>query len=127
MALVFDAATHAYTLNGVNIPSVTRTLDHAGLVSYEMVRQDILEKKSWLGIKVHEACHYYDQNDLNWASLDEDVKPRLDAWASFRADTGFVPQRIEARFVATVNGMTYGLTVDREGVFKKQEAIIDLK
>src|SRR5216683_1940928 len=31
------------------------------------------------------------------------------------------------RYVATVNGMTYGLTVDREGFFKKDEAIIDLK
>ncbi len=124
---VFDAATHSYTLNGVTIPSVTRALDHAGLVSYDMVREDILERKSVLGSLVHQACHFYDEQDLDFNSLSEDVKPRLDAWANFRAETGFVPRRIEKRYVATVNGMTYGLTVDREGFFKKDEAIIDLK
>ena len=127
MALVFQEATHSYILDGVHIPSVTRIIDHAGIVSYDMVRADVLERKSKLGTLVHQACHYYDENDLDWSSISEEVKPRVDAWASFRSDTGFVPRRIEVRYVATVNGMTYGLTADREGFFKKDEAIIDIK
>lgn len=127
MALVFDGATHSYTLDGIIIPSVTRTLDQAGLVSYDMVRQDILERKSILGSLVHQACHFYDEQDLDFSSLSDDIKWRVEAWANFRSDTGFVPRRIEKRYVATVHGMTYGLTIDREGLFKKDEAIIDLK
>jgi hypothetical protein len=127
VALVFDAATHAYTLDGITIPSCTRVLDHAGLVDYSMIRQEILERKSLLGSLVHQATHFYDEQDLDFSSLTDDIKYRVEAWANFRIDTGFVPRLIEKRFVATVNGMTYGLTIDREGLFKKDEAIVDLK
>ena len=127
MPLVFDGATHSYTLDGVVIPSVTRALDHAGLVEYDMVRADLLERKSILGSLTHQACHFYDEQDLDFKSLSDDIKPRVEAWANFRIDTGFTPRLIEKRYVATVNGMTYGLTVDREGFFRKEEAIIDLK
>lgn len=123
----FDENSHTYhTRNGI-VPGVTRILDHSGLVDYGMVRQEIMERKSILGSLVHQATHFADEQDLDFSSLSEDVKPRVDAWLSFRADTGFIPRRIEKRYIATVNSMTFGLTVDREGLFKKDEVIIDLK
>jgi hypothetical protein len=123
----FDERTHAYTHNGVCVPSVTRTLDMAGLVSFDAVRKDILERKSEIGTMVHLATHYYDEGVLDWDSVNEDCKGRIEAWANFRADTGFVPRIIEVPFLASMNGMTFGLKPDRIGVFGKAEAIIDLK
>jgi hypothetical protein len=129
----FVESTHAYTMEGRSVPSCTRILDHAGLVSYDMVRKDILERKSTIGTLVHQATHYYDDGDLDWSSFKEDnpadqeTKGRVEAWANFRSDTGFVPRLKEERYMAMLNGMTYGLTVDREGLMHGQEAIIEIK
>jgi hypothetical protein len=127
MSFVFDEQTHAYSVNGICVPSVTRIIDHAGLVSFDAVRKDILERKSEIGTMVHLATHYYDEGQLDWDSLDDRSRGRTDAWANFRAETGFVPRIIEQPYLATVNGMTFGLKPDRIGVFGKCEAIIDLK
>lgn len=127
MKFSFNEATHCYTQGGIEIPSVTRTLDHAGLVSYDMIRAEILQRKSLIGTYVHVGTQYYDEGKLDWSSLDDHTKGRVEAWANFRAETGFVPRRIEARFIAEVNGMKFGLTVDREGLFRTNEAIIDIK
>ena len=123
----FDEATHAYAMEGRAIPSVTRTLDHAGLISYDAVRREILERKSLLGTMVHIATHYFDEGTLDWSSLDDMTKARTEAWAQFRQDTGFTPRLIEERYIGTVNGMTFGLTVDREGLMRGKEVIVEIK
>jgi hypothetical protein len=123
----FDEATHSYAMEGRSVPSVTRVLDHAGLVSYDMVKREILERKSTIGTLVHTATHYYDIGDLDWSSLDEHTKGRTEAWVSFRTDTGFVPRIIEEPYIATIHGMNYGLKIDREGLMHGQEAIVEIK
>jgi hypothetical protein len=128
----FDEATHSYTQEGHSIPSCTRVLDHAGLVSYDQVRQDILERKSRIGTIVHLATQYYDRDTLDWDSfsdsdIDQENKRRVEAWARFRLDTNFAPTHIEERYVTTVNGMLYGLTVDLVGLIGGRETILDIK
>ena len=125
----FDEATHGYSVDGISVPSVTRTIDHAGLVSYDMVREEILLRKSEIGTKVHRACHFFDDGDLDIESLDYRIRGYVEAWIKFRNETGFCPYpgRIEARFVVTINGMTVGLTVDRVGLFRKQETVVEIK
>jgi hypothetical protein len=129
----FDESTHSYARGGRTVPSVTRVLDHAGLVSYDMVRKEVLERKSLIGRRVHEATQYYDQGDLDWTGFNPDnpydveIKGRTEAWANFCKDIGFVPRVIEERYTATIQGMTYGLTVDREGLIRDRECIIDIK
>lgn len=129
MDFSFDPASHIYTRNGRQVPATTRILDHAGLVSYDLVRSEILERKSRIGTAVHAATHFYDTDDLDWSSImdDDEICNRVRAWISFRKDTGFVPRRIEEQFVATVHGMEYGLTVDREGILGRNECIVELK
>lgn len=123
----FDEATHSYTIEGRSVPSVTRVLDHAGLVDFSMVQREILERKSKIGRLVHMATEYFDKGDLDWESLDDYTRGRTEAWMNFRKDTGFTPRLIEERCVANVNGMSYGLTIDREGMMGKHETIIELK
>lgn len=123
----FEESTHAYKQDGVSVPSCTRVLDHSGIASYDMVRQEILERKARIGTLAHTATQFYDEGDLDWDSIKDDIKGYVDAWVGFRSDTGFTPRRIEDQFIATLNGMTFGLKVDREGIFCKSEAIVEIK
>ena len=123
----FDESTHSYALDGRTVPSVTRILDHAGLVSYDMVRREILERKSTIGTLVHLATKFHDKGTLDWSSLDKFTKGRTEAWAQFRKDKKFVPRVIEEQFIAMVNGMTYGMTVDREGLLDHKPCIVEIK
>jgi len=123
----FDQATHAYRMNGHSVPSVTRVIDHAGLSSYDMVRKEILERKSMIGTLVHLATKYFDHGTLDVESLDSYTRGRTEAWMQFRRDTGFEPRIIEEPFLATVNGMPYGMTLDREGLMGGRPTIIEIK
>jgi len=123
----FEEATHAYRRDGLPIPSVTRILDHGGLVNFEMVRQDVLERKATIGTLVHLATKFYDQGDLDWNSLDRYTRGRVEAWALFRKETGFTPRIIEEQYIANVQGMSFGLTVDREGLLRGTSTIIEIK
>jgi hypothetical protein len=44
-----------------------------------------------LGSAVHADCHSYDDNDLNWGTVDVRVLPYVEAWAQVREDRGLVP------------------------------------
>jgi hypothetical protein len=128
----FNEGNHTYHSGGVNIPSCTRVLDHAGLVSYDMVREDVLARKSKIGTLVHLATAYYDREELDWASftdseIDQENKRRVEAWAQFREDTRFAPFLIEQRSMASVNGMRFGMTVDRVGIMNGRECVVEIK
>lgn len=123
----FDESTHIYSRKGSVIPGCTRILEHGGLTNYELVKNSIMERKSQLGRAVHSATHFYDQDDLDWNSLDDETKARTDAWADFRAKTGFVPRQREVQCIACVNGMEYGMQIDAEGLIKKVDALVEIK
>ena len=81
----FDEATHTYSLG----PSVTQILDPLKDSSHYT-----MEKREF-GKAVHAAIHYYNENDLDWDTLGEAFKPRVEGWARFCQDTGFTPDLIE--------------------------------
>jgi hypothetical protein len=120
-------STHTYSRNGVVIPGCTRVIDHAGLSSLEDVRKDILERRSRLGLHVHKCCHFLDEGDLNWKTVDETAKGYVDSWASLCADLKPKWRQIEFTCIAQVDRLEYGMTIDREGLVYGDEAIVDLK
>ena len=103
----------------------TDVLAESGLVDYSFVNADVLERKSDLGIAVHKACCLFDQNRK--FSVDPEVDPYVDAWKEFRERTRFVPRLIEQPHEAVVNGMSYTMRVDREGLLAGEETIVELK
>jgi hypothetical protein len=127
MDFQFDETSHVYSRDGQIIPGCTRILDFSGLVDYSMVRDDVLARKSMLGKVVHTCTHFYDDNDLDWSTVAEEAKPRVNAWIEFRLKTGFVPRRRELQMIATLNGMLYGMQIDADGLLFKQETIVDIK
>jgi hypothetical protein len=87
--LNFDAATHRYTVDGVDYPSVTTVIEAAGLVDYDMLSADDLEFYRQRGTALHQACWFDDEGDLNEATVDPLVMSRLSAWRKFRSELPF--------------------------------------
>lgn len=89
----FDPAGHVYRRRetGEVLPSVTGILKAVGVsVDFEELGgmgagiKHAIELKRDIGTAVHQAAHFYDDNDLVWSSLDPHVVPYLEAWTAFR-------------------------------------------
>ena len=88
----FEPLMHAYYLEGQRIPSVTQVLQWAGLIDFSGIPQEILRAARDRGTAVHQACHYYNEADLDVQQFQEEYPeywPYLAAWVMFRAESGF--------------------------------------
>jgi hypothetical protein len=104
-ALSFDAERHEYRLDdGRVVPSVTQVLHEVGIATdFEEIAAissrlaDAIEYRCALGTAVHADCHAYDDDDIDWARVDERVHPYVDAWATFRSNACLRPVARERR------------------------------
>lgn len=97
--LIFDPITHtSVTPDGRDVPHVTRILqavgvstDFEGLAhqSDELSRR--INERRDIGSVVHEDTHSYDDNVLLLETVDKLVLPFVEAWATFRDNSGLVP------------------------------------
>lgn len=87
--LRFDAEPHRYYLepSGAELAGVTRSLEECKLIDWSRVPRDILDAAAWRGTRVHIACHYLDDGDLDMASI-EGIEGYLEAWERFKRDWG---------------------------------------
>lgn len=131
MSLEFDEATHTYTLDGVQLPSVTTVLADLKLVDVSKFRPEHRHR----GTLRHVVTELYDHDDLDEASLDESevlgqpagdiARGALDAWRRFRAESGFKPSLIEYRVWSSLG---YAGTVDRIGTLPDGRVVLlDIK
>lgn len=119
-----DEETHVYTVNGVEVPSVTQVLASVGIVDYSFLGAD-REVYLTRGRAIHVATHYDDEGDLDDTTLQPEHLPYLQAWRKFRFDSGFIPSRIE---VPHYNPMWhYCGTPDRVGLMGDEACLVDLK
>lgn len=125
MTLLLDETTHTYTIDGEVLPSVTQILEAEGFIDYSMIPPDIREAAMARGQAVHRSIHFLHEEDLDWSSVDPDIRPYLDAYQRFRAESGFVPERVEARVFHPTYG--YAGTLDLDGIYRGQPTLIDTK
>ncbi len=121
--LTFDEDRHEYRLLGGVVPSVTQIL--RPLVDFAGIPKTVLDAKRDLGQRVHFACQLDDEDDLDEASVEEDVAPYLAAWRKFRRDTGAVVFLNEARVADPI--LLYAGTLDRGIELNGERWLIDLK
>jgi hypothetical protein len=133
--VTFDAALHEYRHVGTNrvVPSVTQVLkavgvstDFEGLSERSDRIRDAIELKRDLGTALHADAHAFDDNDLDWSTVDPRVEPYLRAWATFRENTGLVPLTRERRLYHPT--FFYAGTLD--GIFRTpagQHVLCDIK
>jgi hypothetical protein len=135
--LRFNELEHAYAIREKSAKdfrrtlSVTQILAAEGVVDFSMVKQAVVEYKRSVGSAAHAATDYIDKNCLDWGSVDEAVEGYINAYIAFLADTEFTVRMSEAQRIATVNGLRYGMKVDREGTIavngKLFPAVVELK
>lgn len=119
----YDPSLHRYRVNGVVVPSVTEILRFSGLSDISWFD----EYSAWRGTAVHLACQLDDEHDLDPASVDETVKPYLEAWQKFKAHMCFVSLGNEVMRHRKLNGMPFAGTPDRVGVLGALRCVLDIK
>src|SRR5437870_12627127 len=100
MALLFDAINHEYWLDSVKVPSTTQILRDSGLINFDGIPPFILEAARKRGSAVHQLVHYYNENDLDWSSVDDAYRPYLEAWVRYREERQLVVLACEYRIAS---------------------------
>lgn len=121
--LTFDAERHEYRFLGGVVPSVTQVLQP--LVDFSRVPRELLEAKRDLGQRVHEACHFFDEDDLDEETIEADVEPYLEAWKRFRVETRVDILAAEQRVFEPL--LMYAGTLDRVIGYQGARWVLDLK
>jgi hypothetical protein len=147
----FDEALHAYAVDNNVQPHVTGILQRYGIIDYSGAPADRLERKTILGQIIHKATHYRDEDRI---SIELALAQVVDRYAEQMRALGIYPEELcgyasawmeflrqsdfecfegycERRHIATVNGMRYGMTIDRAGMLtiekRRRPTILDLK
>jgi len=123
--LVYNEETHTYTLNGVELPSVTQIITSIGLVDYSMANKDLLEYKADIGRKVHRTIELYDNNELDDSELHPLLKNYLEQWKKFKKDFGLHIIESEIKMFHPI--YKYAGTIDVLGRIDDYYVIIDIK
>lgn len=127
-----------YVLGGRRIVSVTESLNVSGvrrMVGYDQA--DVLWR-GLIGTAVHKATAWMDLNECDWSSIPGDVREAWDtvspevgrfcrAWTTCKLRERVVVRRVEYRVVAAHSGIQFGMTLDRELLWRGQPWIWDLK
>lgn len=126
MTLTFDAPTHAYTLNGQPVRSVTQILRKVGLVDFRSVPPSILDSARTRGTIVHRAAHFYNEHDLDVAEFEAtfpEYAGYLRSWIRL-VDTGRLQPVACEQLVANVTPR-YAGTFDWLGTLDHEAALLD--
>lgn len=124
-SLSFDPETHIYQYKNKVVPSVTQILQAVGIIDYSRIDNNILETAMQRGKDVHLATQFLDENDLNWATVGEDIKGYVTAYQKFIEISGFKPEKIETAVVHLE--YKYAGTLDRVGTLDGHSVILDIK
>lgn len=121
--LQFNRAGHVYTYAGPGeeifrqVPSITTILrpmnDEFYGLSNGVGPNAALNHAAERGQAVHEACWFYDQDDLDEDSLDEEIKPYVAAYRKFREELNIEIVEIETPRVGFHGKISFAGRPDR--------------
>lgn len=117
----FDEALHRYTLDGNHVPSVTQILKAAGVINFDHVPQPIILEALARGAAVHRAVHFYNEDDLDvdaFASEFPQYWPYVDAWITFRRESGFVLADSFEQLGAASHIKRYSIRLRKDGTYR---------
>lgn len=121
--LKFDPETHAYTVDGRSVPSVTEVLSIVH--DFSMIPPDVLAAAAEFGQHVHEACDLSDRGELDEQALDPALLPYVSAWRAFLAESGAVVIASELRVYNERLG--YAGSPDKVLAWRNRIVIPDIK
>jgi hypothetical protein len=125
----FDAAAHAFWLEGKRIFSSTQILAMANLCDYSFLSADEREYSMARGTSVHWMTQLEDEGALDYRRVPKAMRGYRKAWNLWKERSGFTPLAIEKKFVSR-----YGFAgiIDRVGIFKMPrwsgtQVVVDIK
>lgn len=121
--LQFDPASHAYSVDGQLVPSVTQALSI--LSDFSSVDPDLLKRAAHFGTHVHQACDLWNRGVLDLAALDPELRPYLDAWRNWLDVSGAVVISSEQRVFHSMH--RYAGTLDAVVEIGGRQAVVDIK
>lgn len=133
--VIYDPATHTSCLpDGRTIPHVTAVLSATGVsTDFAALRAgggriaSAIDMAAARGTAVHADCHAYDDDDLDWNTVDSRVRPYVTAWVACRDAMGLltVAHARERR----IYHPTYHYTGILDGVFLRanERILLDIK
>ena len=119
--ITFDPETHAYTIDGQPVPSVTTILQDMGFINCDFFTEYGRER----GKLVHRIIHWHITGELDEATIDPELQGYLDAWGAFTADTGFVSLETEKPLGSALH--RFCGTPDHIGKLNGHDVVLDAK
>lgn len=119
--LALNEKEHLYTFRGMPVPSVTSLLVEFGYIDTSFYR----EWHAWRGSVVHKCCELLDLDELDESSVDQRIRPYVDAYQLFKSDLDFRPVAVERRIYHP--RLKVAGTFDRVGWIGKFPALVDIK
>lgn len=121
--VVFDPAMHVYTVDGDRVPHVTEIIAAARAFTPNEYAQFYAER----GSAVHYVCRLDDEGDLDESTMNDAVKPYLEGWRKFKAESGFDFSGVEIECQKHSKVLGFAGTIDRFLNHKEQPIVIDIK
>lgn len=121
--LTFNEEGHIYTLNGVEVPSVTTLMKPLSSKVYGDINQDALDKAAARGTAVHEAIETWTKYGI--MDVQEEVSGYFDAFLSWWNKAR--PELIANEHKVYHKLLNYAGTVDMIAVVDGIPTIIDFK
>lgn len=87
----FDAARHLYTIDGIEVPSVTGVLTAQQFVDFSRVPPDVLAAAQARGTYVHQVLHYLLEEDYDLGDCDDRYRGYVDSAQAYIARLGKRP------------------------------------
>jgi len=116
----FDRDTHTFTLNGAEVPGVTRILRDEAWIDTRWYTPEGRDRGSY----VHEASALLDRERLDWNTVDDEAIPYLVMWDRAKEELGL---RITGIEKIVHKASLYAGIVDREAVWQRRKTVVDLK
>ena len=120
--LIFFDEGHRYTVDGVEVPSVSEVTRFLAREVYSDVNQTALDAAATRGTNVHKATEALDK--FGQVEVDDEALPYLKAYVAFRKEQNPEWEKIEW---PVNNGLLYAGTIDRYGLLGDRHVILDIK
>lgn len=121
----FDEATHTYTLDGVELPSVTRIIRYLAVDKANNADPNMAMIARERGTLVHQEAMLFDYTNSFSSDIDSDCAPYLEAYVQFVRDYKPGWELIEHQMGNETLG--FAGTLDRFGLIDGEYAILDIK
>lgn len=121
----FDEATHTYTLDGVELPSVTHIIRYLAVDKANNADHNMALMARERGSAVHEATVMYDYSGEIPDDFPAEYAPYLEAYVQFVRDYKPGWELIEHQMGNATLG--FAGTLDRFGVIDNEWCILDIK